>query len=155
MKKIITGTLFIFTLCASAQSTGFVAEISYTPSLTGDWIKVYNEGHIGYVDENGGEVTPPVYEEIGSFGEYCDESALMKRDGLYGLIDISGNIWAEAQYEEIGRQDEYKPGWILVKREGLYGFIDCSGREIVPATYTQIGDKSDTLKLNADKLKFN
>ncbi|AWH84006.1 hypothetical protein HYN59_02270 [Flavobacterium album] len=145
MKAILTSTLFIFTLSASAQNLVLSQK---EPSPESSWVKVYNEGLMGYLDETGQEIIPPVYEETGRFGEYCINMAVVRKDELYGLIDTDGNVVAEAQYDMIGREGEYKPGWILVQREGLYGFIDRSGEEIVTPAYTEIGVKSDTLKIN-------
>ncbi|MEL1245661.1 WG repeat-containing protein [Flavobacterium sp. DGU11] len=145
MKTILTSTLFIFTL--SAYSQNFIA-FQKESGPESNWVKVYNEGLTGYLDETGEEIIPPVYEEIGRFGECCSNMALVRKNGLYGLVDTYGNVIVEAQYEMIGRQDEYKPGWILVKREGLYGFIDCSGEEIVKPVYTEIQMEGNTLKVN-------
>lgn len=145
MKAILTGTLIIFTLSASAQNS---ITFQKEPSPESSWVKVYSEGLTGYLDETGKEIIPPVYEEIGRFGQYCTNMAMVRKDGLYGLVDTDGNVIVEAQYEMIGRQDEYKPGWILVKREGLYGFIDCSGEEIVTPAYTEIQMEGNTLKVN-------
>lgn len=145
MKKVILLLFFVFTASATAQ----VIEVGIgNKSLTADWIKVYKDGKMGYVNDMGEEIVPPVYDEIGQFGDYCESMAIVKKENLLGLIDIDGNLVADVIYDEIGKLGEYNKDWILVKLDGLYGFIDCSGTVIVEPAYTEIEAKQEKLKLN-------
>jgi hypothetical protein len=143
MKTILIAGLLTFTAAAYSQS--FTFEVGQLTTTQG-WVKVIKDKHIGFLDQMGQEIIPADYEEIGRFGDYCNDAALAKKDGKYGLIDIDGNEIVLFDYELIGKEGEYNPGWILVKKEGLYGFIDCSGEVIAEPAYTEIPENK--LKIN-------
>ncbi|MCW4468255.1 WG repeat-containing protein [Flavobacterium sp. MFBS3-15] len=145
MKKIILPILFAFTAAASGQ---VIETVIVQEPLTEGWVKVYRDGNIGYIDDMGQEVIPPVYDEIGRFGDYCGSMAIVKKENLFGLIDVDGNPVTDVIYDEIGKPGEYNSDWILVKFDGLYGFIDCSGIVVVEPAYTQVEIKRGKLKTN-------
>jgi len=103
-----------------------------------DWIKVYRNSQVGYIDQYGVEVVAPVYDSIHKFGTHKKDWALTQSDGLYGFIDDQGNDVVLVQYEQINTFGEYQDGWALVKKEGYFGFIDESGTEVVIPQYDRI-----------------
>ena len=132
MKTAFTSALFMFSLIAFAQQNVITAKI---PS---GWTKVFRDNRIGYIDETGLEIIPPIYDSIGDFGEYCTDIAIVTKDALTGLVNTDGYEVASPQYELIAKTDKFKEGWIMVKRDGLYGYIDCTGDEIVKPVYSKI-----------------
>jgi len=34
------------------------------------WLKIYKDGYIGYINHQGINIIPPIYEEIGKPGDY-------------------------------------------------------------------------------------
>lgn len=137
MKTLLTATLLTLSLIVWAQEK----TQSKTPS---GWTKVYRDNRIGYIDETGLEIIPPVYDSIGDFGEYCTDMAVVTKNGLMGLIDTDGNEMVSVQYEMIAKTDKFKVGWIMVMKDNLYGYIDCSGQEIVKPVYTKIEELNKT-----------
>lgn len=143
MKKIgvIAAVLFTLNLAAQASVSVYVqASTIYADTLNAPngWIRVYKDMYVGYINEEGEEIVPAVYDEIGSFNTYTDGWALVTKNGLMGFIDIDGNEVVRPQYESIGSFDEYREGWLLVGRNGYIGFIDKDGNEVVAPQYTDI-----------------
>jgi len=82
---------------------------------------------------------PPVYDKIGSFGEYAKEWALVESQGLKGFIDKDGNIVVPVKYVEVSKFDNVRKNWALVKdRKEKLGFIDKTGKEVIPVMYDNI-----------------
>jgi len=137
MKTLLTATLLTLSLIVWAQEK----TQSKMPSA---WPKVYRDNSIGYIDETGLEIIPPVYDSIGDFGEYCTDMAIVTKNGLMGLIDTDGNEMVSVQYEMIAKTDNFKVGWLMVMKNNLYGYIDCSGQEILKPVYTKIEELNKT-----------
>ncbi len=141
MKKAITIFLIISSffvqaqVIASAALKNVQASEGYTPE---NWIRVYREMYVGYLDEEGNEIVPAVYDEVGEFGIYKDDWALVTKNDLMGFIDTTGNEVVIPQYEGIGVFDEYRKGWLQVYKNGYIGFIDESGNEVVKPIYTDV-----------------
>jgi len=131
MKTLLTATLLTLSLIVWAQE-------KTQSKMPSGWTKVYRDNSIGYIDETGLEIIPPVYDSIGDFGEYCTDMAVVTKNGFMGLIDTDGNEMVSVQYEMIAKTDKFKVGWIMVMKDNLYGYIDCSGQEIVKPIYTKI-----------------
>jgi len=138
MKLLLTSALFILSLTASAQQN------AASDKIPSGWTKVYRDNKMGYIDETGMEIIPPVYDSIGDFGEYCTDMAIVTKNGLIGLIDTDGNEMVRVQYEMIAKTDKFKVGWIMVMKDKLYGYIDCSGDEIVKPIYSKIEELNNT-----------
>lgn len=138
MKTALSTALLILTSAIYAQQE------SKTGGVPKGWTKVYQDNRIGYIDEAGLEIIPPVYDSIGDFGEYCTDMAIVTKNGLMGLIDTDGNEMASVQYEMIAKTDKFKVGWIMVMKDKLYGYIDCSGQEIVNPVYSKIEELNNT-----------
>ncbi len=137
MKKLITFCLFIFTLHCNAQIYKALLQCKTTEAQP-EWLQIQKDGFIGYIDESGNEIVPPVYNNIGTFGDYVEGWALVEKEGLTGFIDLSGEEIVPPQYDMIGRSGELKEGWLLVSKDGLYGFIDETGEEVVKPEYEAV-----------------
>lgn len=91
----------------------------------------------GYINEQGEEQIPVVYDNIYSFE---DGITIAKKDGRYGAIDMNNNtvIAFNLPYQEVR---EFRDGQALVKDcNGNWGKIDRNGNEVVPCTYSSIND---------------
>jgi len=117
MKKIITICMFAVTLCLQGQV--LESEIKVREQAP-DWMRIYTESYVGYIDRNGQEIVPPIYNEIGEFGELHDGFALIVKDDLNGLIDREGNVIVEPKYESIQKADDYNKDWLMVSKDGLF-----------------------------------
>lgn len=138
MKKIIVFCLFIFTIYCNAQV--------YKNTLPQpEWVQVQKDGLIGYIDESGNEIVPPVYTNIGVFGDYIEGWALVEKDGLLGFIDVTGEEIVPPKYNTIGQSGNIKKGWLLVSKDGYYGFINESGEEIVKPEYEEVENETPNL----------
>ncbi len=93
----------------------------------GDHAKVEHNGLWGLIDENGLELTPPIYQKIDFF---YDKIAMVKKSGLWGYIDSLGKVIADAKYEYV--EPFFRDGFAAVKYKGLYGYINKSGIEVIP-----------------------
>lgn len=102
------------------------------------WLHVYKNEYSGYINGEGKEVVPAIYDHVGEFGIYKDNWALVSVGDLMGFIDTDGNVVAEPQYDGIGKFNEYREGWLQVFKNGYIGFIDENGREVVKPVYTDI-----------------
>lgn len=91
----------------------------------------------GYINEQGEEQIPVVYDHIYSFE---DGITIAKKDGRYGAIDLNNNtvIAFNLPYQEVR---EFRDGQASVKDcNGNWGKIDRNGNEVVPCTNSSIND---------------
>lgn len=86
-------------------------------------------GLYGYINEEGDEVIPAVYNEVGpvTSGLIC-----LRKGDKWGLADDSGKILADTKYDFLGTFSE---GLAVARLDGKYGFIDTDGREAIPLQY--------------------
>lgn len=105
-----------------------------------EWIVVYSsDGLMGYLNSEGKEIVPPIYENIHPFGEYKENWARVETlEGLSGFIDSNGKIVVEPKYQYIEKFGEYKTDWALVSLYDHYGFINSKGEEVVAPIYSEI-----------------
>lgn len=133
MKKIFIIALLTFTAIGNAQQVE-----ANTENIPEGWIKVQKDGYTGYIDDTGAEIVPAIYDEIGDFGTYCQDTAVIVQNGLMGLIDLQGMILCKPQYETLLQSNKFPNAWIMVQKDGFYGFIDCEGQETVKPVYEKI-----------------
>lgn len=97
-------------------------------------------GTWGYIDENGTEVIPCVYEDASDFSEGL---AAVKRDGKFGFIDKNGKVVIPFIYNFAASFNE---GLAAVSNENdKFGYIDKTGKIIIPFHYIQANDFSEGL----------
>ena len=92
MKKIITVIVILFSGVLYAQESFVFVETSLynKPEIKGwmpeGWIRVQKDMYIGYINAEGNEVVPPVYDEVGEFGIYKEDWAIVSKNDLMGFI---------------------------------------------------------------------
>lgn len=140
-------SLFTGSLIAYAQkqeekpfTSAFTVISSGKTDKPSDWIVVYAEdGLMGYLNSQGKEIVPPLYENIHPFGEYKENWARVEiLGGLTGFIDSTGKTVVEPKYEYIEKFGTYKADWALVSVNDKYGFINTKGEEVVAPIYAEI-----------------
>ena len=98
----------------------------YTPER---WqvTRIKNDVYLsGFVDLNGKEVVPLIYDDVGMF-EADVNRAIVGTKGLYGFIDDSANVVIPLQYDYI---EMFGQGKARVRRKGRVFFIDPKGNEV-------------------------
>lgn len=89
----------------------------------------------GYVNEEGVEQIPVIYDHLYSFD---DGITIAKKDGRYGAIDINNNIVIpfDLPYEDVRG---FRDGRASVRdANGKWGVIDTEGKLVVPCTNDNI-----------------
>ncbi|MDD3287125.1 MAG: WG repeat-containing protein [Bacteroidales bacterium] len=57
-----------------------------------DWALVSIGGKLGFINDKGKEVVPPIYDKIGDFGEYKNNLALVEINDKQGFINDKGEF---------------------------------------------------------------
>lgn len=83
------------------------------------------DGSCGFIDENGKEVIPPIYDVAYYFE---DGLAEVKLNGKWGMINKNGQVVISIKYDEIENKLEV-PELIEVKINGRKGYVDLNGVE--------------------------
>ncbi len=113
-----------------------------------DRIRVSQNGKWGFLDKNGKEVIPLIYDEACSFME---ELSLVKKSGKCGFIDIMGNIVISLEYEDAS---PFSEGLAAAKKKGKVGFIDKNNKTIIPFEFDDTGNFYDGLAYVRKNGKF-
>lgn len=95
-------------------------------------IGVSRNGKQGFIDPQGNEVIPCIYDEIGRFRQ---GRSLARIGDSCGIIDTLGRIILPLQYEDRtpkGMKYVYYDSLALVERHGRLGYVDLDGRLVVP-----------------------
>ena len=71
--------------------------------MVGLWLK--KNGKYGFINDDGKEVVPPIYDRINKFGEYVKDWAKVELNGQKGFISSDGNIIVPLKYSEIEKFD--------------------------------------------------
>ena len=139
MKKILTVCLLAGTFYANAQKA---SEANSNTIDTSGWIKVYNNNKIGYLNKEGKEIIPAIYDEISESPTYYNNLLMVERDGLIGFVDSNGKEIITPKYEMVGPINNLN--WLMVKKDGVFGFVDNTGNEVVAPKYTSLSIKTFT-----------
>lgn len=122
----------------------------------------------GFIDKNGQNVIPAIYDVVGYFSEglawfnvgattdstgYRTYDDILYLDGKWGLIDKSGNVIVPAKYDAVF---DFEHGYARVNvgfefaqtaggrlslvSRGKWGFIDKTGNEVIPVKYSHSAD---------------
>lgn len=84
----------------------------------------------GYIDINGTEAIPCIYQYASSFSEGL---ACVQDDNLmFGFVDQKGTLVIPCIYHNAS---DFSEGLALVQFKNKWGFIDKIGREIIPCKY--------------------
>lgn len=96
--------------------------------------KVYKDNKMGFINENGEEVIPCVYEYIGDF---VNGRAKVIKDLKEGYISYTGEEIIQIKYDKIG---PFKNGIAKVYLKGKVGLVNYEGEEIAEPKYDKIGE---------------
>ena len=100
-------------------------------------VGVTRDGKQGFLDLQGREVIPCIYDEIGLFRQ----GRTMVRQGKnFGIIDTLGRIILPIEYEDKtskGYKYVYHDSLALVERDGLLGYVDLDGQIVIPLRFKQ------------------
>jgi len=100
----------------------------------------------GYLDENGKEVIPAVYDSLERISNNGDEPTnIAKRDGKYGYINIvSGKVMIPVEYDALDI-DSLKTsidgrGVAIARKGEKFGVLSTDGEVLLPFDFDAIGD---------------
>lgn len=93
---------------------------------------VYRQGKGGYIDMNGVEVIPCVFESAYPF---YNGLAQVKKEGKYGWINKKGNIVIPIVYDDCR---SFWDGLAFAKIGDKLGCIDTKGKEVIPFVYDDV-----------------
>ena len=102
---------------------------------------VKKNGKWGYIDKQGNEIIPFIFDNASSFSEGI---ACVKKDGKWGYIDKQGHEIIPFIYEN---GHDFREGIACVKKDGKWGYIDKQGHEITPFIYKEGSDFSEGMAL--------
>lgn len=105
--------------------------------VTQNRIAVSRDGFQGFLDLNGNEIIPCIYDEVGLF-RYG--RTLARLDNHYGIIDTLGKTILPIEYENKtpkGNKYVYYDSVALIEKEGRLSFVDLDGKLILPMRLEQ------------------
>jgi hypothetical protein len=106
----------------------------YNAPIYGNSFKEGNK--MGWLNEKGEEVLPPIYENIQEAGDYVK----LKLDAMKGVADKQGKIILPLEYEWIDNINDESRVW-RVQKAGKWGLIDVEANKfLLPLEYEQITD---------------
>jgi len=151
-------TFLIFTCCvaqvASAQiSNNGTDSLEKNKYLPYDQVTYFSEGlasfcnfdeeersACGFLDKNGEEIIPALYEWTSSFYEGL---AAVSVNGKWGFINRRGQMVIPPQFDDIAIT--IKDGLIQVMKNDKWGYIDKTGKEVIALQYDEINTFGDGL----------
>ncbi|WP_375447030.1 WG repeat-containing protein [uncultured Fibrella sp.] len=102
---------------------------SYVSSFSGELAYAERNSKYGFVNRNGQEVIPCVWEAALLFAK---DLFAVKQNGKWGCINQQGQEVTPFLYQSIGTFSE---GLIEVKRNGRWGYLNEKAQEVIPCTY--------------------
>lgn len=87
----------------------------------------------GFIDKNGNEVIPFIYNDTKIFKEGL---AGVKLNNKWGFIDKNGSEVIQFKYDDVWCF--FEGGLALVEKDNKWGFISKEGLEIIPIKYDEI-----------------
>lgn len=91
------------------------------------------EGKVGLLDEKGGRITLPLYDEIQPF---VKEMAIVREKDMYGVINSKGNVMIPLQYQKI--DIDTATLLLRVQSNGKWGVLNKANRTIVSTQYDTV-----------------
>lgn len=87
----------------------------------------YTGGKWGYVNKDGKEVVPLIYDFAGCF---CEGLGRVLKDKKWGFIDKNGDIVIPLKFEAV---HQFINGMAVFMEDNKMGFIDSNGKEVISA----------------------
>ena len=108
-------------------------------------VRVSNRDKMGFLDLQGNEITPFLYDMVWIFSEGMAEVAIYEETGgkpvpRYGFIDRDGNEVVSPKYKE---SRDFHDGVAAVQTADGWGYIDKTGKEMLMPQYAWAGDFTD------------
>lgn len=108
-------------------------------------VRVSNRDKMGFLDLQGNEITPFLYDTVWIFSEGMAEVAIYEETGgkpvpRYGFIDRDGNEVVSPKYIE---SRDFHDGVAAVQTADGWGYIDKTGKEMLVPQYAWAGDFTD------------
>ena len=100
-------------------------------------VGVSRKGKQGFLDFDGHEVVPCIYDEVGVFRL---GRTLVRLADRYGIIDTLGNIVLPIEYtynSTKGIKYAYYDSLALVERDGKLGYVDLQGNIVIPLNFKE------------------
>jgi hypothetical protein len=101
----------------------------YRTHLSQGAVRLEKKGKYGFVDTQGEEIIPFVYDHVWNFSEGL---AGVQQAGKAGFVDKTGKVAIAFDYDYVW---PFSDGLALVRLKGKYGFIDKTGQVIIPINY--------------------
>ena len=127
----------IYILKSIAQNLNNYDDYPY--SFYDGYAVVQKNGRRGFINKNGYEVIPCIYDDAGDFHEGL---AYVNKNGKWGYIDKNNKPVVPLIYESAS---SFCQGLALVKKNNRYGYIDHAGREVIKCTYESADSFSEGL----------
>lgn len=111
----------------------------------------------GFIDENGYEVIPCIYNFANIFIDGIAEvnvGGMLNPDSKWGAINVRGEIVIPLKYTYLGvLTDHTGKGYnrVVIKENSKYGLLDYSGKTIVPCEYDGVSDVRSNGKIEYKK----
>lgn len=137
MKNYKTFLIIALQLFTTSIITAQTAKYDKKGVLVEGFARVLLNNKIGYIDANGKEIAPPIYDAGSDFSEGL---ALVQQNGKVGYIDKTGKVAIPFTFTKAGN---FKEGMALFLSDNKLGFIDKNGKIIVPAKYDYLSDFSN------------
>lgn len=146
MKRI--ALLFVFAICfvdAMAQSDGVVTKrVGESYESVGEYSDsglalVKLRGKYGFIDEEGREVIPLQFDEVGvEMWERCATYISVRLNGKWGMIDREGKMVLNPVYDKIRSYLFEDETLVCASKDGKYGCVDIGGKVLVPFEYKEL-----------------
>lgn len=88
------------------------------------------DGKYGYLDPEGNEVIPFVFDNAYTFSQGF---AAVSQEGKWGIVDTAGRFLLPVAYDHSGIHSEaycFHDGWALIEKDHHYGYVDTLGNFI-------------------------
>jgi hypothetical protein len=132
---------------------------SLTKKFSDDLVIVKNNGKIGLIDfEDGQLVIPVLYNEIFDFQALTDNSykiAKVNKNGKYGFINMNGEEIISPIYDEI---KDFNNGYASFRVNNKWGLINSLGKETIKSIYDEplsFNGNETYATLNGSKVKID
>ena len=105
---------------------------TWTSGIVENRIGVMRDGKYGFLDINGKEIIPCIYDETGIFRLGRTMARIGNR---YGIIDTMGNTILPIEYGNTthkGIKYMYYDSLAMVEKDGKLGYVDLNGKLVIP-----------------------
>lgn len=103
-------------------------------------IKVGKNGKFGFIDMNGQEILPCIYDFVQPYSEGL--AVVKNTNGKYGYVNQNGEVVIPFKFDSAS---SFSEGLARVKTNHKWGYIDADGNEIIKCKYDIVGKFSGGL----------